>query len=77
VSGRLVPAAHAPPSMDHVGRRAEETNAILPKTRIGETGAAIALHGAGETARLAASPALGPREQEPADRLGTRWRMEP
>jgi hypothetical protein len=77
VSGRLLSAAHAPPGVEHVSRRAEETRPILPKARIGETGAAITLHGAGDAATLAASPAVGRDDREPVERLGTRWRMEP
>ena len=77
MSGRLLSAAHAPPSVEHVSRRAEETHPILPETHIGETGAAIALHGAGDATTLAASPAVGRDDREPVERLETRWRMEP
>ena len=77
MSGRLLPAAHAPPSVEHVSRRAEETHPNLPEARIGETGAAIALHGTGDATRIAASPADWRDDREPIERLGTRWRMEP
>jgi len=71
------PAAHAPPVTEPMRRRAAETSPLLPEIRIGEQVAAIESREAGEAARLTASPAVGPREREPADRLGTRWRMEP
>ena len=77
MSGRLRSAAHAPPGVEQVHRRAEETYPILPWTRIGETGVAIGLQGAGDTTRLAASPAVGRDDREPVERLETRRRMEP
>jgi hypothetical protein len=77
VSGRLLSAAHAPPGVEHVSRRAEETHPVLPETRIGETGAAIGVQGAGEATRLAASQAVGRDDRGPVERIGTRWRLEP
>lgn len=59
------------PFIEPLRRRAAALSPLPPDIRIGELGAIAGLVGAAEAARIAAPPAIGPRDLEPDERLAT------
>lgn len=69
LSGGLTEDAHH--FMEPLRRRVAQLSPFPPEIRIGELGAYAGLIGAAESARIAASQAVGPLDREPDKRLAT------